>query len=102
MNAPIARLTREQAAHLLSRYPQVSDAESKAILTFLRKGRHLDVGTLTADEKLKPHLDGFMTDHAKHFRVSIREGSAVVAAIAAFLIVCWLVWEAVKPATLAG
>jgi hypothetical protein len=94
------KLTREQAADLLYRYPHVSDAEAKAILAFLRRGRHLDVGILTADEQLKPQLDSFMDDHAKHFRIGFGEGSAVVAAIAGFLTVCWLVWEAVKPATL--
>jgi hypothetical protein len=104
MNAPMTpqgssapRLTREQAADLLQRYPHVSDAEAKLILTFLRKGRHLDVGIITGDDELKPQLDSFMADHAEHFRVGFLEGSGVVAAIAAFLGLCWLVWEAVKP-----
>jgi hypothetical protein len=93
-------LSREQVADLLCRYPHVSDGEAKAILTFLRKGQHLDVGILTGDERLKPHLDSFVADHAKHFRLGFGEGSAVVAAIAAFLGICWLIWEAVKPAAL--
>lgn len=91
------RLTREQVADLLYRYPSVSPGEAKQILGFLRKGRQLDVGILTADEKLKPQLDSFMTDHAAHFRVSFREASTVTAAIAGFLLICWLIWEAVKP-----
>ena len=33
-------------------------------------------------------------------RVGVGEASALVAAIAGFLALCWLVWEAVKPATL--
>ena len=98
---PPARLTRGQAADLLERYPRVSDAEARLIVDFLRKGRHLDVCIITADEALKPQLDSFMADHSKHFRIGLGEGSAVVAAIAAFLTVCWLVWEAVKPAALA-
>ena len=100
MNTDV-RLSRDQAADLLFRYPHVSDSEAKLILGFLRNGRHLDVGILTADEKLKPQLDSFMADHSKHFRIGLGEGSAVVGAIAAFLTVCWLVWEAVKPAALA-
>lgn len=91
------RLTRQQAADLLSRYPHVSDAEAKRILAFLRTGRHLDVGMLTADEQLKPRLDSFMHDHRKHLRVGIGEGAAVVAAIAGFLVICWLIWEALRP-----
>lgn len=91
------RLDRQQAADLLARYPQVSDAETNLILTFLRTGRHLDVGMLTADEKLKPQLDRFMLDHGKRLRVSFAEGAALVAGIVGFLLLCWLVWEAVKP-----
>jgi hypothetical protein len=91
------RLTRQQVADLLYRYPRVSDTEAKLILTFLRDGRHLDIGMLTADESLRPHLDRFMGDHASHFRVSMGEGAAVVAAIVGFLMICWLLWEIVKP-----
>jgi len=98
--APAQRMTREQAKDLLQRYPSVSESESRQILAFLRKGRHLDVGLVTADEALKPQLDHFMADHANHFRVSFGETSAVVAAIGAFLVACWLIWEAVKPAAL--
>ena len=90
-------LTRDQVADLLQRYPRVSDAEAKAILAFLRKGRHLDVGMLTADEQLKPQLDRFMDDHGKHLRVGVGETSAVIAGIAVFLGFCWLIWEVVKP-----
>ena len=93
-------LTREQASDLIARYPHVTDAEAKLILTFLRKGRHLDLGILSADERLKPQLDSFTADHARHLRVGIGEASALVAAIAGFLALCWLVWEAVKPAAL--
>jgi len=97
-NAPV--LTREAAAELISRYPDVSNAEGKAILKFLRHGRHLDVGVLTADPKLKPQLDLFMEQHASHFRVGFGEASALIAGILGFLIVCWLIWEAARPAPL--
>ena len=103
MNAPVHRanarafrLTREQTADLLFRYPHVSDAEARLIVDFLRKGRHLDVGMLTGDENLKPYLDRFMADHGRHFRVSFGEAAAVTAAILGFLFVCWLVWEALR------
>ena len=96
-----AILSREAASDLLERYPRVSADEAKLLVHFLRKGRHLDVGILTGDEKLKPHLDMFMADHARHFRVGVGETSAAVAAIAAFLAMCWVVWETIKPAALA-
>lgn len=92
-------LTREEAADLLLRYPHVSQAEAKRVVTFLRKGRHLDVGLLTADQKLKPNLDRFMHDHEKHFRLGVGETTAVVSAIIGFLLVCWMALEAMVPAT---
>ena len=97
--APSQALSREQIADLLFRYPRVSESEAKRILTFLRKGRHLDVGMLTADEKLKPMLDSFMHDHKKHFRLGFGETTAVVSAIVGFLLICWIAVEAMIPAT---
>ena len=96
------RATRTHAAALLSRYPQVSDEETKEILSFLRYGRHLDIGMVTGDESLRRQLDRFMVDHGKHLRVGFLEGTAVVAAIGAFLVACWLVWESIKPVALAA
>lgn len=92
--------TREEMYGLISRYPDISNDEAKLILTFLRKGRHLDVGMIAGDEALKLHLDSFIADHGKELRVGFWEGSAVIAAIAGFLILCWLAWEAIKPAAL--
>jgi len=93
-------LTREQAADLLARYPQVSDSEAKAIIGFLRHGRHLDVGILTGDDALKPQLDAFVKDHGKHLRLGVGEATAAVVGIAGFLFVCSLLWEVVKPGSL--
>ena len=95
------QLTREQAADLIARYPHVTEHEAKLILGFLRKGRHLDVGIVSADETLKPQLDRFRADHSKHLRIGLGEGSVAIAVIAAFLAGCWLIWETVKPAALA-
>ena len=89
------RLDRQQAADLLHRYPRVSDAETKQVIDFLRTGRHLDIGMLTSDRKLKPKLDRFMDDHARHLRITFLETAALLGAIAVFLTICWLVWEAV-------
>ncbi len=89
--------SRERVAKLLGRYPQVSKNENRAILEFMKNGRHLDIGLLTSDQSLKPNLDAFMEDHQKHFRVSFGEATAVVVMIAAFLLAAWLFWELIGP-----
>jgi hypothetical protein len=99
-NARALRITRQEIADLLKRYPHVSDEEANLVVAFLRKGRHLDVGILTGDDKLKPHLDRFMADHSRHFRLSIGEATGATAAILAVLGFCWFIWELIKPATL--
>lgn len=81
-------------AELLSRYPRVSDQEAREIAIFLRKGRHLDVGMLTSNDRLRPKLDAFIEDHKTHFRVKWGEGAAVVAGIGALILIFWLISEA--------
>jgi len=90
------RSNREHVAGLLARYPQVSGEEQRDILSFLRTGRHLDVGLLTSNERLRPQLDAFMADHQRHFRIKWGEGAAVVGGIVALLLMLWLVWEALS------
>jgi|SRR6185295_1606882 hypothetical protein len=91
---------REQVAELLARYPNVSKNENRKILEFMKNGRHLEIGLLTSDEKLKRNLDAFMNDHRRHFRVGFGEAAAVVAMIAAFLLAAWLFWEVIGPSSL--
>jgi hypothetical protein len=88
------RSERERAADLLARYPKVSDEETREILRFLRHGRHLDVGLLSSDERLRPKLDAFMEKHKKHFRVKWTETATLIGAIVAVLTTAWLAWEA--------
>lgn len=93
-------ITRERVAALLGRYPDVSKDENRAILEFMKNGRHLDIGLLTSNESLRPKLDAFMKDHKRHFRVSFGEAAAIVSMIAAFLLAAWLFWELVGPSPL--
>lgn len=90
-------ITRERVAALLGRYPDVSKDENLAILDFMKTGRHLEIGLLTSDEKLRSNLDAFMKDHRRHFQVSFGEAAAVISMIAAFLLAAWLFWELVGP-----
>ena len=88
------RLEPHEVANLLARYPSVSGEEERQILTFLRRGRHLDVGLLTSNERLRPKLDAFVEDHKAYFKLKWIEGAAAVGGIAALLAILWLVWEA--------
>lgn len=90
-------ITRERVAALLGRYPDVSKDENRAILEFMKNGRHLEIGLLTSNESLRPRLDAFMEDHKRHFGVSFGEVAAIVAMIAAFLLAAWLFWELIGP-----
>ena len=87
--------TRERVARLLSRYPGISEDDVREVVEFLRTGRHLDIGLLTADDELRPKLDAFMDEHKKQLRLTFAEVTAVAMLIAAFLFVCGLVWSAV-------
>jgi hypothetical protein len=92
--SPAKRSNSERVSDLVSRYPGVTEQEATEIATFLRTGRHLDVGLLTANDDIRANLDAFMHDHKAVFRVKWWEGVAVTAGIAALLIMFWLIWEA--------
>ena len=88
------RIDRDRIAGLVGRYPAVTQEETGEILRFMRTGRHLDIGLLTSNQRLRPKLDAFMEEHKAHFRVSFMESAAVIAAILATLFGLWLAWEA--------
>ena len=89
------RTNSERVANLISRYPGVSEQEANEIVTFMRTGRHLDMGLLTADGTDQPNLDAFMEDHKAHVRVKWWETAGVVGGIAVLLMSLWLLSEAV-------
>jgi hypothetical protein len=95
-----ARSSRDQVADLVRRYPNVSDKDRREILMFMKEGRHLDIGLLTANDNLRPRLDAFMADHRRHFRIGVLDVARVLAVIAAAVLVCWLLWELVRPASI--
>ena len=94
------RSSRERVGELLSRYPHVSDNDRREILAFMRDGRHLDIGLLTSNEKLRPKLDSFMKDHKRHFQIDFVDVVRMLAVITAALMICWLLWELVRPASM--
>ena len=92
--APDVRSRRDRVADLVGRYPNVSDRDRREILAFMRDGRHLEIGLLTANEKIRAKLDRFMRDHQSHFGVTAGEVAAVIAGIGLLLVVLWLLWAA--------
>jgi hypothetical protein len=91
------RWSRQRAAELLARYPDLTKTEVAEIVDFLRNGSSLDVGLLTSQLELRPQLDAFTAEHKKELQLGLGEAAAAVAGIAAFLALCWLVWEAIAP-----
>src|SRR6185312_328702 len=91
---PTHAVHRERASELLARYPRVSEEEAGEIVRFIRTGRHLDIGLLSSDERLRPKLDCFIKDHKADLTVNWREGAAVVGGVLALLITAWLIWAA--------
>ena len=88
------RTTRDRAASLLTRYPRLSRDETGEVLHFLKTARHLDVGLLSADDAIRPRLDAFMDDHKKDLSATLGEAGWIAGLILAFLVLCWLIWEA--------
>lgn len=88
------RSRRDRVAELVGRYPDVSEQDRREILAFMQTGRHLDIGLLTANDRIRPKLDRFMRDHQSQFGVTVAEVAAVVAAIVVLLTVMWLLWGA--------
>ena len=90
--------SRLHVADLLARYPNISERESAQILSFLRTGRHLDIGLLTSNTQLRPQLDSFMAEHRKELSLGFSEIAILVSGITALLAACWLVWSTFGPA----
>ena len=84
---------RERVEHLLGRYPDINLEESAEILRFLKKGPLLEVGLLSSDERLKPRLDRFRSDHARHFALGARGLVTAAVIIATIVIVSALLWN---------
>lgn len=90
--AASAQATR--AEDIFRRYPNIGGAEAKEAVTFLKKGKHLDIGLVTGIPDLKPNIDAFRAEHAR----SLRLGIAEIAAFTAFFVVmlALLVWVLAK------
>ena len=90
------RTNREHVGDLLVRYPAISTVEAQQIIRFLKTGRHLDIGLLTSDERLRRNLDAFMKEYQAHFRVKWHEAAAVTAIFIGILAALWFMGVALS------
>jgi hypothetical protein len=91
---PVHRSADERIFHLLALYPNISRAEEREILTFLKNARYLDIALLKADRTVKRQLDLFIGAHTRTLSFSAAEVIAIACMVIAFLATCWLLWQA--------
>jgi hypothetical protein len=84
------RTEREHVADLLTRYPHISGSEAEEVALFLKTGRHLELGLLTSDDRVRRNLDSFMRENKAQFRVKWHEIAVAIALIVGSLAVLWL------------
>lgn len=90
----IPRYADERIVHLLTIHPNISHAEEREILTFLKSARYLDIALLKADRTVQRQLDLFIRAHNRTLGSSAPEIVAIACMVIAFLAVCWLLWQA--------
>lgn len=72
---------RQHIEGLLRRYPNISEAETQDIITFLGTGNHLDVGLVSGSDELKETVARFRKEHSRHFRLKLYEVALFLLAI---------------------
>lgn len=83
----------EHIQNLLSRYPDITEADREEILHFLKKGPPLDTALLGTVEPVRPQLDRFRADHRRHFEVGAKEYLLVAILLAALAALAALLWD---------
>lgn len=84
----------EHIQDLLSRYPEIGDAEKEQILHYLKKGPPLDTALLTTVERIRPQLARFREDHHRHFAAGAKEYAMVAILVAAMVALFVFLWDA--------
>ena len=83
-----------RAEDIFRRYPDISAEEAHEAVTFLKKGRHLDIGLVTGNTDLKPNIDAFRDAHARALGLGLVEIVAFTAFFGVMLTL--LVWALAK------
>ena len=72
---------RLRIEELLRDYPDISEAQTEEIVTFLARGMHLDVGLVAANEQFKEKIATLRREHAEAFRLKPLEGIIFVIVV---------------------
>jgi hypothetical protein len=84
--------TTVRAEALLMRYPNLSEAELATLINLFPYIRILDLGLMTADDRLAGKLDAFSRDHGKKLKTPISSLVAFLAVPTIVLVGGFLWW----------
>jgi hypothetical protein len=87
-----ATMRREEAAGLIRRYPNLSEAELARLINLYREFSALDMALTMSDEELAPKLDRFSADHRAKIRTPFRQYAALILYLVLTIIA--LAWAA--------
>lgn len=85
--------TTLRAEALLMRYPNLSEEELATLINLFPYISILDLGLMTADDRLAPQLDAFHKDHGKKLRTPLSSLIAFLA-VPTIILVAGLIWLA--------
>lgn len=74
-----------RAEAIFRRYPAISAEEAQEALTFLKTGRHIDVGRVTGIPELETSIEAFRHEHRRALGVSIGEYAMFVGGVLLFM-----------------
>ena len=80
-------------AVLLSRYPELSDADFKEVLGFIRKARASELRRLRSSGQVGVKLDRFLVDHRDLLPSRRERFTWTTVAILMLLLMSWLFWD---------
>jgi hypothetical protein len=87
-----ATSARDEAVSLITRYPNLSEAELARLIHLYRRFSALDMALAISNEKLAPNLDRFSADHRSKIRTPFRQYAALVGY--AVVTIAALTWAA--------
>jgi hypothetical protein len=87
----------ERAEDILRRYPAISTDETHELVKFLKHGKILEIGRVTAIPELRDSVEAFRREHRRAFALGFRDylKFTIFFAVPAGL-VFWLIW-AISP-----